>query len=419
MRASKWSGIGFLIVGGVAVAGTIIGQLGATSAVTYASTGSGGIETGVFLGLLILFSGITSARVHRITARWGRIKVFTIAQFGVVASWASVGIVESFTDASIVVLWLAAPIFGLFTGITAVLTPFIARSYLYQSNITDAVARRGAVAGVAAMLGASLGGFLIHETDPGVGIFANAVLTIPLAIFLIVRQPCAADEVTKSSVRSARVLLVALWSDPRLRQLALLTALWNILIVPLFNMVVPILNDLKHSPLPSGAGLMIAGIAAGRMFVPVFIKRLLRSNSDFRGAIWATILGSGLALIFAISTVLPVSGFDLMIWTLIGFVLGASRFTARSLLTGAGAKSDPEGDEISGVAALALVITLTLPVGILIWGFAIEFLSAPVTVAAAALGMMMVSVRLARHSSANADSLPGASTPPKPDSPAR
>ena len=108
-------------------------------------------------------------------------------------------------------------------------------------------------------------------------------------------------------------------------------------------------------------------------------------------------------LTFAISTVLPVSDFDLVIWTIIGFALGASRFTARSLLTGAGAKSDPQGDEISGVAALALVITLTLPIGKMIWGTAMEFLSAPVTVATAALVMAMVSVGLAGHSSANVD----------------
>ncbi len=399
----KWPGTGFLVVGGVAVAGTMVGQLGATSAVTYASSGSGGIETGIFLGLMFLFAGIASANVHRIAARWGRMRVFTIAQFGVVASWASVGVVETLTDASIVVLWLAAPVFGLFSGLTAVLTPFIARSYLYQSNITDSVSRRGAVAGVAAMIGASFGGFLIHETDPGVGIFANALLTVPLAIFLILSQPRAADEVTKSPARSARALLGALWSNPRLRQLALLTASVNIFIVPFFNMVVPILNDLKHSPLPSGAGLMIAGIAGGRILVPVFIRRLLRSNSEFGGAISATILGSGLMLTFAISTVLPVSDFDLVIWTIIGFALGASRFTARSLLTGAGAKSDPQGDEISGVAALALVITLTLPIGMMIWGTAMEFLSAPVTVATAALVMAMVSVGLAGHSSANVD----------------
>tara|TARA_B100000686_G_scaffold328458_1_gene388465 strand:- start:754 stop:2022 length:1269 start_codon:yes stop_codon:yes gene_type:complete len=401
IRTLKLPEIGFLVLGGVAVAGTMVGQLGATSAVTYASSGSGGIETGIFLGLMFLFAGIASANVHRIAARWGRMKVFTIAQFGVVASWASVGVVETLTDSSIVVLWLAAPFFGLFSGLTAVLTPFVARSYLYQSNITDAISRRGAVAGVAAMIGASLGGFLIHETDPGVGIFANAVLTIPLAIFLMITQPRAADDVVKYPARSARDLLGALWSNPRLRQLALLTALVNIFIVPLFNMIVPILNDLKHSPLPLGAGLVISGVAAGRILVPVLIRRLLRSNSEFRGAIWATILGSGLMLAFTISTALPVAEFDLVIWTIIGFGLGASRFTARSLLIGAGAKCDPQGDEISGVAALGFVVTLTLPIGLLIWGTAMEFLSAPGTVAAGALLTAMVSIGLACRSSAN------------------
>jgi len=322
-----------------------------------------------------------------------------MAQFGVVASWSFVGVVEILTDASIVVLWLAAPVFGLFSGLTAVLTPFVARSYLDQSDLTDSVSRRGAVAGIAAMIGASLGGFLIHETDPGVGIFANAILTMPLAIFLVIRQPRATDEDVKSTARSARDLLNALWLNPRLRKLALLTATINVFVVPLFNMVVPILNDLNHSPLPSGAGLMIAGIAAGRILVPVLVRRLPRSDTGFGGAIWATILGSGFMFAFAISTLLSESEFDLVIWTVIGVGLGASRFTARSLLTGAGAKSDPQGDEISGVAALALVITFTLPIGMLLWGTAMEFLSSPVTVATAALVTAMVAVGLVRLSS--------------------
>tara|TARA_Y100001934_G_scaffold114756_2_gene140443 strand:+ start:245 stop:586 length:342 start_codon:yes stop_codon:yes gene_type:complete len=106
-------------------------------------------------------------------------------------------------------------------------------------------------------------------------------------------------------------------------------------------------------------------------------------------------------LAFTISTALPVAEFDLVIWTIIGFGLGASRFTARSLLIGAGAKCDPQGDEISGVAALGFVVTLTLPIGLLIWGTAMEFLSAPGTVAAGALLTAMVSIGLACRSSAN------------------
>ncbi len=51
---------GFLFVGGLAVAGTIIGQLGATSATTYASGGNGGVTTGVFLALMLFTAGVAA-----------------------------------------------------------------------------------------------------------------------------------------------------------------------------------------------------------------------------------------------------------------------------------------------------------------------------------------------------------------------
>jgi hypothetical protein len=66
----------FLVVGGLAVAGTIAGQLGATSATTYASSGNRGITTGVFLALMLLAAGVASLWTSRLAAKWGALEVF-------------------------------------------------------------------------------------------------------------------------------------------------------------------------------------------------------------------------------------------------------------------------------------------------------------------------------------------------------
>ena len=68
---------GYLIVSGLAIAGTLVGQLGATSATTYAANGSGGVETGIFLAIWLAFAALSTAYVGRITHRWGRLRVFS------------------------------------------------------------------------------------------------------------------------------------------------------------------------------------------------------------------------------------------------------------------------------------------------------------------------------------------------------
>ena len=52
--------VGFLFFGGLAIAGTTVGMLGATSATTLASGGSGGVTTGIFLALMLFTAGVAA-----------------------------------------------------------------------------------------------------------------------------------------------------------------------------------------------------------------------------------------------------------------------------------------------------------------------------------------------------------------------
>jgi len=77
---------GFLFVGGLAVAETIIGQLGATSATAYASGGNGGVTTGVLLALMLFTAGVAALWTNQMAAKWGGQKVFASAYIGVAMS---------------------------------------------------------------------------------------------------------------------------------------------------------------------------------------------------------------------------------------------------------------------------------------------------------------------------------------------
>ena len=387
---------GYLIVCGFAIAGTLVGQLGATSATTYAANGSGGLETGIYLAIWLGFAALSTAYVGRITHRWGRLRVFSTAQVGVAVSWAIVGIVEIVTSESLMVMWLAAPLFGVLFGVTTIVSPFVTHAYLSQTSLTVSMARRNIAAGVGAMFGASLGGVLIHATDPGVGILASGLLTIPLAVFLLARPPAQRDDDRPTTQNSARDLVDSLRSSPQLRRVGFLTASLMICLVPLFTMIVPVLNALDTSPLPSGAGFMLAGVAAGRFFVPTLVRRTLGKQSQFFGAIRAFTWASGFMIVFAISTLVSVISVDLVVWTLIGVGLGASRFSARALTIGAAADAGPPGKDISGVAALVLIGTIASPFGMLLWGVSVDYLSSPTTVGLAALVILVIAAVLAR-----------------------
>lgn len=388
--------VGFLVVGGLAVAGTMAGQLGATSATTYAGGSAAGTATSVFLTLMLLSAAVASAATNRLAVRWGTLRTFAWAQGGVAASWTIAGVLEAVTDSSLLVLFLAAPFFGVFSGLTAVLTPFACRSYVNAASMTDAVAKRSAVSGVAAIIGSVVGGYVIHVTDPGIGIVANGLLTIPLVAFILFVRPGDAVTAPRVATHAARAVVAGLRSDGNLRRLAVLVAAFMIFVVPMVGMLVPILNDLDHSPLPSGAGLMLGGIAAGRLFVPGIVRWLRPRCREFTAARRAAVATAGFMVLFAISAVPSFSDADLVIWTIIGIGIGASRFTTRAIMTGAASSSMGQGKDMLGITALVLVGAATSPAGYLIWGPMIDLVSAPVTITVAAVAMIAVGMILGR-----------------------
>ena len=387
-----WRSRGFLVVGGMGVAGTLVGQLGATSATTAASTGTGGLTTAIFLALILVSAGLSGLFTGRLMRRWSLRAIFAAAQAGVAVSWILVGVIEATTDSGLLVLFAAAPIFGIFSGITALLTPLATRAYLGKKTLAASVSLRSAVSGVAAIIGAVVGGHLISETYPALGIAANGVLTIPLALFVMLVKPFSDQPTAHEHGYSVRRLAEAVRSSPQLRRVLILIVGSVIFIAPFQSLIVPVLNSVDHNPLPSGAGLVLAGLAAGRLLTPTLVKRFQARQDDFPAAIWATLGAAAFMAVFGASFLLEFSETELVLWTLLGFALGSMRFTYRALLIGAAASALPDQREVEGLAAAATVGIFSAPIGILAWGVMLDFTSAPITMAASAICMVALAI---------------------------
>jgi len=381
--------VGFLFVGGLATAGTTLGMLSATSATTLISGGSGGVTTGIFLALMQFTAGVAALWTNQMAAKWGSQKVYASAQVGVAASWIFIGAFEAVNDSSLVVFLLAVPV-GIMIGVGGVLIPFITRSFIDTGSLTASLARRSAVSGIAAMLGAVIGGYLIHATDPGIGIVASGLLTLPFAIFIICIRPVAALKPVRAQPNPMRDIFSQLRNSSQLRYVAVITVAMPLLMVPLISMMVPILNDLDHAPLPSGAGLVLGGVAAGRLLVPYLTKRLLKRRQELPSALWAVIWAAGFMIMFAASALIPLLDFKLVVWTIIGFGIGASSYSFWTLHVAAAAKSGAERDESLGVATVVTIGLFVSPVGALLWGFMIDNTGAPFTVAIGAVALIAV-----------------------------
>lgn len=212
------------------------------------------------------------------------------------------------------------------------LTPIVTRTYFDKTSIAASMSWRSAVSGLAAVAGAIIGGSIISATDPAAGVIANGLLTIPLAVFVMrvapLREPHPPREDRGQPMRR---ILGSLRTNARLREVVILVVATTLFVVPMISMIVPILNSVDHAPLPSGAGLVLAGIGAGRVVTPLVVGRVERRWGDLQASLWALVGAAVFMFAFSLSALLPLSEFDLVAWTMIGFGLGACRFTYRCL----------------------------------------------------------------------------------------
>lgn len=385
----------FLIGSALAVAGTLWSQLGVTAATT--TTGGetrGALYTGFVLAVLALSAGIAVPLTPSVASRFGTQKTFVVMELLAAAVWAAVGVIVLLVDAPLVPLLIGMIFTGAFGGVAAVLIPGLTRAYLQGMSLARAYSVRAVASGFGAALGALTGATVIWATAPGWGLVGNAVLSTPLGLLVLLRPPADGFPPVKRAGGAWRKPWQELSRSRPLRHLAVLAAAVAIFVVPMMSMIVPIAQALRQSPLIPGAGIVLAGVALGRLGTPAIVDRLQRGHDDFTSSLIAITATGTLMLALAVSSIALTGRVELVVWAAVALALGATRFASRSLTLGAADGLLGPGRGLEGMAAVIMIAALSAPIGTLAWGTALSLMPPWAVLTLGAVGILSVATAL-------------------------
>lgn len=381
----------FLVLLAFSVTGTVCGQLGSTTAAMQAGGTNGSFFTGLFLAVVLLAAALSAPWAERLAARLGDRLAYAHVLMATTMAWAVLGLLVISLPADIALLLVAAPVLGVLAGMGLIQGTVLAPSYLGGMQVAAAVARRSVSAGVAGAIGGIVGGRIIDHTDTGVGILINGLLTLPLALFVYRVKPQAQGLAPEKRERHS---LTASWADVRsswlLRRTVALGVMVALFLAPMVSMMVPITEDLEHDSLATAAGTVLAGIAIGRMIVPLIEDRLAVRRSRLAAALICYGCVAALMVLFAATTWITESSAQLLVWGIIGVGFGAVRYTGRAMTFGVSATALGKGRGRAGIVALVAFGGLTAPIGTLLWGVLIQQFSAVITILFGAAGTLLV-----------------------------
>lgn len=381
----------FLLSSALAVAGTVWSQLGATAATTLSGGQSrGALYTGFVLAVLALSAGVAIPLTPKIAGKFGIRKTFVITELVSAAVWAIVGIVVLAVDDPLIPLLIGMLFAGTFGGVAAVLTPGLTHAYLGGTSLAHAYSVRAVASGFGAALGALSAATVISATQPGWGLIGNAVLSVPLGLLVLCRPPTVGFRTVKHDGRGWRAPWRDLARSRQLRRTAGLSAAVAICVVPMISMIVPIAQSLRQSPLIPGAGIVLAGVALGRLATPTIVARLRNGRDDLTGSLIAMTATCTFMLALAASSMMLTGRVELVVWAVIAMGIGATRFASRSLTLGAADSSLGPGRGLDGIAAAVMVAALAAPIGTLTWGVALSVMPPWVVLAVSASVMLTI-----------------------------
>jgi hypothetical protein len=288
-----------------------------------------------------------------------------------------------------VMLPMAAAV-GAMAGFYGALSPLYARAYICGEDMAGAYARLSVAGGLSFALGSSAGGFLLNLVNPAYGLLARALLGLPLAIFVLRVLPDVEPSVSVKAGGTWAGLRKRLSDNHELRSATLLGCGVALFAAPMVSMVVPIVDALRLKPLIPGAGILMTAMSIGELLSPVVVSRLERNRSNLRGAALAA-AGCSVALaIYGLTSLCFTDRAELAAWALVGIGFGAMRYGGRALNIGAAVAADSEQNSADSVAAFVFATSVAAPIGVLLWGVAINRVSPGAAVFGGALGTAVV-----------------------------
>jgi MFS family permease len=343
------------------------------------------------MSTVLVTSAVSVPYAPRVGRRLGPRRAFVVLQAVAAAAWLVAGLALLLGMSTMPVLLVAAPVFGITGGLSTVLRPILATSYLSGSGGTaEAFARLSVVSGIGWAVGSLGGGVLLSSVALGWGLVLNGLTIIPLVATVARTTPATEPSTPRATDRPWRTAWSALAGSRTLRWTAVLGASSLLFLAPITSLVVPIAQDLRQSPLVAGAGLLMAAFSIGEFLSPITVRRLRTGRHDLpAGAIAGAIAGATLLVLGVVSAVL-VDRLELLVWLVVGVAFGAFRYASRACFTGAAAEAGPPEDASTNLAATMLVSGLAAPVGTTLWSGVIDQVSADAAVVIGGLGGLVL-----------------------------
>ena len=380
----------YLLATACSVMGTALGLQGATGATTAAGAKDhGAVYTGIYTALVLFTSALAVPYAPRVCTRLSTRTAFVTVQALAAATWVVAGTLLLLGVPTMPVLLVAAPLFGVTGGVSVVLRPVLAKSYLASGGTADAFARVSVVSGASWMVGALGGGLLLSNVALGWGLVLNGVLTSVLVLTVRRVTPAVDPAEPRRADHPWRDMRDALGVSRTLRWTTALGCTITLFISPMTSLVVPIAQDLRQKPLLAGAGLLMSAFAAGEFLSPRLVRLLSRQREDLPAATVAT-TGAGLMLLLLGAVSLVVSDQpELLAWLVVGVLFGGFRYATTALFVGSAAESGALEDATTNLAAAMLVGGLAAPVGTLLWSAVIGGVSADAALVVSGVGAVV------------------------------
>ena len=387
----------FLVLFALMALGWAVVLLDATAITTIAGhRENGAIYTSAYLATLLLSSALAIPYAPGLVARFNPRKTFVLTVVAASGAWVVAAALIGSGVPPIPVLMGAAVVSGLLYGVFAALIPLFAEAYLSGAGMAGAFARFSVAEAVGTVAGGLIGGFVVSELQPAWGLLIRAAVALPFAAFVWFRPPAVEPASPKPKHGPWKLMVTSLRGSRALRRAAFLGLAVSMFAAPLAQMVVPVADALRQSPLVAGAGVLMAGIASGQLVSPRIVSRMSKGRSQIRGAaILAIFTGVMLAALGVASLIFKAEP-ELIVWVMIGLGFGASWLAQESLNIGAATVSSESSTTGESVAVLMFAVSLFAPVGVLLWGFMIGRVSVEAAILTGAAGTVIAGLMLLR-----------------------
>jgi len=334
---------------------------------------NGALLTGCYLALSMMAAAAGIALAPIVMVRWGLARSFGVAIASTGLAMVALGVVILLGGPAPVALLAFAPVVGALGGLAGVLNLVVARAFLGGEDMSRVSATMSVASGLAWGLGALIAGFGLRHVSLGVGPLLGGLLCFPMALLMVVRPP--AGTMPEGHAKGSTTMMHLVRRNARLRAATVVAGLFCVVAIPMAALIVPIADQLRQTPLIPGAAIVVFAMSLGALATPIVVGRLAGHGTPLGRAGAAVVAGGTSMLVMAVVAQMTTGQVQLAIWFGVGIVFGAARFATRAFLLGTAAEAVAPENTVVALAAIRFVSYLAAPIGVLMWGVLVHFIS--------------------------------------------